>query len=62
MTGDNSCLEFYEQYYDVAEDHASTTQISYPRWQVHYGLPVGSVLYWADVEAVEGVSRKWCSS
>lgn len=56
MTGDNS--RRYEPYYDVAKDHKSTTQISYLRCQVHYGLPVGLMFYWTDVEVVESVSGK----
>ena len=54
-------VEFHEPYYDVAKDRKSATQISYPRCQVHYELPVGLVLYWTDVETVEGVSGKGCS-
>ena len=50
---------FYEPYYGVAEDHTSTTHISFPRGHVHScELPVGLVLYWTDVEAGEGVSWK----
>ena len=55
----NFRIESYEPYYGVAEDHTSTTQISYPRGHIHsYDLPVGLVLYLTDVEAAESVSRK----
>ena len=30
--------------------------ISYPRRQAHYKLPVGLVLYWADVGRVSGTA------